>query len=336
MAKQGHLGKLLGGASVLAVALIAVGTGGVTPALAQEVGWASVADIDNYAWIDRADAMSQAIGDSPPDFAFSYDGREIWAWTLGDGSVLIAEQRADGPHSYYFDARADAPFLIRRADTDARDAAGADMSFGYLRGAIAVVYTSDGGVLRREQAQAYFASAAADWERGRKLRRAMQDRQSWRNISVSLWFDFSPIWYDWGRRWDAGRLRHPEWRRHHDRADWEGWRHRYDDEHRRREAQSDRFNRWRHGDFQGTAPGRYQAPPSDWRGGRDHRPDGHDRPGDRPPHGNGETPSERQPWRRGPNEDGGGARSDPGSAHPSGAPIEIGRASCRERVCNGV
>lgn len=337
MAGATRRGGLLGGASVLAAALAFMG---VPAASAQDIGWSSVADIDNYAWIDRADSMNEAVGESPPDFAFTYDGQEVWAWTLGDGSALIVEQQWDGPRSYYFDAGSDAPFLVRRAASDAPgtqgdvEVAGPELSFGYARGAMAIVYTDDGGVLRPEHAGIYAGEALADWERGRQLRRAMRNRPVRRDVSLSLWFDFGTYWFDWNRRWDEGKRRHSGWWKHRNRPDWVRWRHRYDGERQRRRDQAERFRRWREGGFQGQPPGRYRPPSGDWTGGRprpghgahDGRPRGGfaegvmgTRPRPNPP-GQGDGTGSTNP--RGPRGEGNwGGRPRPGAAVPPPAPV---------------
>src|SRR6186713_663866 len=49
------------------------------------LGYAEAPYDDRYAWIDRADWISDTIGDAPPDYYFDYDGVEPWAWqTSGD------------------------------------------------------------------------------------------------------------------------------------------------------------------------------------------------------------------------------------------------------------
>lgn len=336
MAGRTRRGGLLVGASALAAALAFMGAPAAT---AQDIGWASVADIDNYAWIDRADSMNEAIGESPPDFAFTYDGQEVWAWTLGDGSALIVEQQWDGPRSYYFDAGSDAPFLVRRAASDAPgtqgevEVAGPQLSFGYARGAVAIVYTDDGGVLRPEHAGMYTGEALADWERGRQLRRAMRNRPVWRDVSVSLWFDFGTYWFDWNRRWNDGKRRHAGWWKHRNRPGWDRWHHRYDGERQRRRDQAERFRRWREGGFQGRPPGRYRPPSGDWTGGRprpgnganDGRPRGRfvdgvmgTRPRPNPPgQGSGTEAANPRPPRGNRNWSG---RPRPGAAVPTPAP----------------
>jgi len=66
--------------------------------------------------IDQADSLAQALGDSPPDFTFRYDGIDCWAWVSRGGEVLIVEPGRDGVVQYYFDQGESAPYLIRDSD----------------------------------------------------------------------------------------------------------------------------------------------------------------------------------------------------------------------------
>ena len=47
---------------------------------AAPLGYASAPPDDRYAWIDRADLISDTIGDAPPDYGFDYNDAQPWAW----------------------------------------------------------------------------------------------------------------------------------------------------------------------------------------------------------------------------------------------------------------
>jgi hypothetical protein len=279
---------LLGTASVLSAALAIAGASvAALPAHAQSASsaWANTAGYDGYEWIDRAQAISDAVGDAPPDYSFDFasggDSSRPWAWTLQDGSTLILEQRDDGPHFYYFGVGDDGPFLARAPD----------MSFAFLQGRLAAVYDEDGTLLDRNAGGGWIDDALDDWRRGRALRRAMLRGDRRGDVQVAAWYDFSTYFlFDFIRHWDDGRRRNPHWRRHHDRPKSAIWRKRYDGEHRRRKDVADRFNRWRQGGFQGQPPGRWQRPPVGWNPGRpgngEGRPGGPGRPGRPRPDGN--------------------------------------------------
>ena len=41
---------------------------------------------DDYAYLDQAYALRQAIADAPPDFTYDYDGQQPMTWRADDGS----------------------------------------------------------------------------------------------------------------------------------------------------------------------------------------------------------------------------------------------------------
>ncbi|MBO9715176.1 hypothetical protein [Sphingomonas sp.] len=275
---NGRRTKWLGGAAV-ALALLAAASG--APAQAQggprpvPATWADIRGFDLYEWIDRADALSDAIGDAPPDESFRFAGGTPLAWMLDDGSVMIVETEPDGPHSYYYEPGAEGPFLVRGPRT----------AFGYVQDAPAVVYSSDGGVLSRIEAASWFTPALEDWRHGRDLRRALMRTDARESVDLVDWFALAGTFVLWHQQWDEGKRRHAGWGRYHQRRDAEQWRRRHDDERRRREALAERFRYWRQGGFQGRPPGPWQPP----RGGGAGQPVGGPivpgQPGGRPPRG---------------------------------------------------
>lgn len=289
MIVRGMRGMLLAGAAGMAVAMMASAPAEAQvrrvpakvakkPTKAPVVAWANIVGYDSYEWIDRADAVSDAIGESPPDFSFAYDRGQPWAWTLDDGSVLIIEQRLDGPHSYYFEGGSATPFLVRDPQ----------MSFGFIAARVAVVYDADGNVQDRRDAAPFVAAGQKGLQRGKLLKAAMLKRGSQRNINVTAWIDLSYLLYDWQRDWDQGRRRNINWRRHHDGPRGQEHRNRWDGERERRDLIREGFNRWADGGFRGRAPGRFTPPPpgtvppqrpgrqGDWRDGRGSGRDGRD------------------------------------------------------------
>lgn len=258
---------LLGSVGALAALMIGV------PAQAQSTSarvavWADRTGFDDYEWIDRADAISETIGEAPPDTSFAFEDATPWAWTLEDGTVLVVEEQGDGPHGYYFEAGSDEPFLVRDPE----------MSFGFVEGGLAVIYGADGGVMTRTEGRLWFETAMRGFERGKLLKRAMARRDRWRNVGVSAWVDFSYLLYDWQDQWYQGRQRHSGWRRHHQGPRGAEHRRRWEHERRRRQVLRDVFRRWGETGFRGRAPGRFTPPapgtrPPRW-GDRDGRPGG--------------------------------------------------------------
>lgn len=232
----------------------------------------------DYDWIDRADALWDAIGDAPPDYSFAFDNDgsgggtrgEPWAWETADGYWIVVEDGPEGMRSYYFEPNAEGPFLAR----------GPQNSFGYTDGEIAMVYDAGGGALPRAQGAAYLGEGEALYDRGVRLRRAVRQRD-WQPVNTAAWVDLSFVLIGLRDQWDEGRRRHPGWRRHRELPHVSAWHRRWDGEHRRRIDGAERFRRWREGGYQGRPPGR----PGGWvHGPRPGRGDGQaGRPGQQPP-----------------------------------------------------
>lgn len=238
---------------------------------------------DAYSYIDRADSLWEVIGNAPPDYAFSFEDAEPWAWELQDGDSIIVEETPGGIQSYYFGPEADGPFLAVRPG----------MSFGFSGETVAVVYGPDGGALSREEGAANLEEGVALYARGRQLRRAMLQKQR-REVDSQAWIDTGPLIWGSIQIWDEGRSRHPGWRRHHEQ--WRGadWRRRFEAEQLRRRALAEQFRRWREGGFQGPPPGRFHRP-GEHRPGAG-RPGGSGEPGTRPPRQPGQWGRPGRPW----------------------------------------
>jgi hypothetical protein len=238
---------------------------------------------DAYSYIDRADSLWEVIGNAPPDYAFSFEDAEPWAWELQDGDSIIVEETPDGIQSYYFGPEGEGPFLAVRPG----------MSFGFSGETVAVVYGPDGGALPREEGAAHLEEGVALYTRGRQLRRAMQQRQR-REVDSQAWIDTSPLIWSSIQIWGEGRSRHSGWRRHHEQWRDADWRRRSEAEQLRRRALAEQFRRWREGGFQGPPPGRFHRPGEHGPGaGRPGRPG---EPGTRPPRQPGQWGRPGRPW----------------------------------------
>ncbi|RYD45777.1 MAG: hypothetical protein EOP60_20135, partial [Sphingomonadales bacterium] len=123
---------------------------------------------NDYRWIDRADALWEAIGDAPPDFTFSFQGLEPWAWQTADGHVIVVEDAGaqGGIRSYYFAPGAVTPFLTVEPGA----------SFGFTGIKVAMVYGPDGGVLPKAKWGKRPARGLSLFARAKLIKRAM-DRQ---------------------------------------------------------------------------------------------------------------------------------------------------------------
>ena len=225
-----------------------------------------IEDVADYRWIDDAEALANAFGESPPDFSFRFGADEDWAWQARDGHMMIVEPVADQRRSYFYTPGADYAFLIRDGY----------FSYGFTGDGLAVVYDGDGRLVPWRPDDMRSVSARRLFERGVALRRAARER---RVGPTPSWADQGGFWatllFDFGREREIGG-----WRRYRDL-------HRDDrhDDHRARDRRHDderreRDERRRHGgDGAGhggpTGPG--APPPGTW---HDDRPGAH--PGDRP------------------------------------------------------
>jgi len=222
---------------------------------------------EDYGWIDRADALWDAIGSAPPDYSFAFDDGqsrgEPWAWETSDGYWIVVEDTPQGMRSYYFAPDAAGPFLAREAEN----------SFGYDDddGEVAMVYDAGGGALPRAQGAAYIDEGEALYDRGVRLLRVLRQR-NWEPVNTTAWVDLSFVLIGLQHQWDEGRNRHAGWRRHRELPRVIAEHRRWDSEQRRRADAAERFRRWRAGGFQGKPPGR----PGGWVQGphRPSRPDG--------------------------------------------------------------
>ena len=203
-----RLAMLTGAA--LALPGTAMAAGGAVPAIAKAAGQqAAEQSAEDYEWIDRADALWDAIGDAPPDFAFSFEGAEPWAWQTADGYTIIVEDAGTGGiRSYYFAPGARGPFL----------AVEPGMSFGYDAGRLAMVYDADGEAAPRAEFADYDDPAEDLYDRGVRLHDALAGRD-YRPVDTQAWIDASPYLFSFIQVWDGGYNRYPGWARYRARSD---------------------------------------------------------------------------------------------------------------------
>ena len=116
---------------------------------------------DSYAYLDRAHAMSNAIGEAPPDYGFDYQGVHPWVWRTDNGSVRVVEPVDGGERYYYYRSGASEPYLVSDPN----------YSYGYSDGQLVTVYDREGRLLppdlvdrRADDAGRYLARAVALYE----------------------------------------------------------------------------------------------------------------------------------------------------------------------------
>lgn len=191
---------------------------------------------DAYRWIDRARALWDTVGDAPPDYSFAFDGGTPVAWELRDGTWVAVEEQPEGARTYFFAPGERGPFLVRETDR----------SFGYQDGNVAAVYDGGGRLLPRDEGMGELRAGEQLYERGRRLRDALLDRQ-WAPVDTTSWGNLNLFFIGIDPGWDSG------WRYRNDgfaRAEQRRWA----EERARRAAMANAYARWRSGGFQGPPP----------------------------------------------------------------------------------
>lgn len=178
---------------------------------------------DNYAYVDHAYAMSNAIGQAPPDYGFDYQGVRPWVWRSATRAVRVVEPTEGGYRYYYYEPGASEPYLVRDPQ----------YSYGFSGGELATVYDSEGRLLpsdyidqRAEAAGRYLARARALYYASLQNDRRSVNAANWAERRAEIDAERS--------QWDAEQNQQDDWRAYHtehdaeQRAYWEA-------EHARRE-----------------------------------------------------------------------------------------------------
>lgn len=195
-----------------------------------------------YRYIDDADALLDAMGTSPPDHGFRFDGIDCWAWTMADGSTILAEPLGDDYRYYVFAPGDDYPFFVGDQT----------YAYGFDQRTLAAVYGNNGDLVDPTDDMI----DGADWlsERGLAMKQATRDRAP---VYADDWADSIGWFGTIELRLDSWRSR-PGWVRY--RAGPGRWHHRdwwkkLGDEGAKRRQRADWFDRWRRGGYHGAPPG---------------------------------------------------------------------------------
>ena len=199
---------------------------------------------DDYAYIDRAYAMSDAIGDAPPDYGFDYQDSHPWVWRSASRATRLVEPVPGGYRDYYYQAGASEPYLVRDPQ----------YSYGFSGGELVAVYDNDGQLLperaldqRADDAGRYLARAEALYTSALRSERRAINAANWAAQQAALNAERT--------QWQAEQNRQAAWRDYHaaheaqDRNDWQA-------ERTSREQSARSFNEWSARGFNGPPPGR--------------------------------------------------------------------------------
>ena len=200
---------------------------------------------DNYAYVDRAYAMSNAIGQAPPDYGFDYQGTHPWVWRSSDRSARLVEPVEGGYRYYYYQPGANEPYLVRDPQ----------YSYGYSDGQLASVYDSRGQLLpdeyidrRTDDAGRYLVRGASLYEASLRNEKRSVNAENWSGRRAEL---------DSARaQWEEQQNREEAWRAYHAEHDAEGQSY-WQAERERRDRSARSFDDWSRRSYAGPPPAVY-------------------------------------------------------------------------------
>ena len=200
-----------------------------------------------YAYLDRAASYDDAIGQAPPDYAFSDGGVSPWGWQAGDGSAEYAEPIDGGYRHYYYQPGASTPYLVRDPS----------YSYAYDGAALVMVYDHGGHPLPPNAYGPRWDYAGRYLARAQQLRAAAQaDRHS---VVAANWAARRAEIAAANAQWSAARARDAAWSAYHARAVDQQSDH-WQAERDARAQAAQRFATDQGGGFQGPPPALGRAP----------------------------------------------------------------------------
>lgn len=161
---------------------------------------------ETWAYIDKAAAMRDALGDAPPDYAFTYGGVQVWVWRSADNATLLVEPAAGGARSYFFRTGTVLPFLVSNGIN----------GYGYDNDSLAVVYGGDQRPLPSPQLDQQSALAAQYLQRGQTLYVASLESPR-ETAAGDRWTAGRPVLAAEQALWVRQAAKDPDWRAFHDR-----------------------------------------------------------------------------------------------------------------------
>jgi hypothetical protein len=170
---------------------------------------------DHYGYLTDAYEMSEAFGDTPPDYTVYYDDEYPWIWRADDGAYRVVEWLPGGARYYYYQPGATEPFLIEDPV----------YAYAYERGALVSVYTRGGTPMPDRLAAERAYDASRYYARASSLYRAAIHQQR-RAAYAAEWRQRAPLIVAQRERWQRARTELPQWRdwtRAHRRQESQRW-----------------------------------------------------------------------------------------------------------------
>ena len=159
---------------------------------------------EDYSYVDRAYAMSDAIGDAPPDYGFDYSDSHPWVWRSTNRSTRMVEPVSGGYRDYYYRAGADTPYLVR----DPRYA------YGFSNGELVAVYDRNGRLLPYQDLDQRDDDAGRIYARAVALYGAALQSER-RAINAANWAAQQAALADERAQWQAEPNQQDSWRAYH-------------------------------------------------------------------------------------------------------------------------
>lgn len=212
---------------------------------AEAYGDAQSNGLASYGPLDQAYAFIEAIGSSPPDFGFRFDGEDAWGWESQSGDIMLMQRDGDDTIQYFYEPGEDAPYLVR---TNAQ-------SYAYADDSLYAAYDSRGGVIAGDEND---AQAEEFFHRGIAIYQAANTKTgSWNDTMARDWSSSVGIDYtlgNWGG-WDGWWRSYPGWQSYYD---WDNY---YSYDRTWRGDYGRNFYNWRRRGQQGRPPARPTRPP---------------------------------------------------------------------------
>jgi hypothetical protein len=176
-----------------------------------------------YAYPQRAYAVSRAVRERPPSYAFSYGDEQPWAWDAADQGLMFAEPVGQNWRYYYYETGDAYPYFVQ------------DPDYGYAygdNGVLLALFDAAGGLVGSDRYATYAPRASGYWSRAHDLNRSYWSSPRHR-VEQTAWRERAPALVATQDRWFRSASAQPAWdqARRHDNGRDLGWEH----DHGRRE-----------------------------------------------------------------------------------------------------
>lgn len=201
-------------------------------------------DSGDYGLLALAVSLAAMLGDSPPDYGYSYDGVSPWAWQTGDGYYRYAEPIDDGYRYYYYEPGGHRPFLVSDPY----------YSYGYRDDRLVAIYDRGGRRVDARRAELQLRAAKAYYARADRLYEAAQrDRYG---VPAPLWARQRGTIAAERDRWYREQAERPAWQRWETRNQPKLYRQWSNEALVRRDAERN-FDGWQRADYKTPPPAFY-------------------------------------------------------------------------------